>query len=213
MLFRSLLGTGDSSTAATSGISFNQSSTTYFLEAQFEVLSGFGTTSAMGIYLRYVDANNFARVELRRAVGVDYLMWSEQVGGVTYSTTLYSFPAGTVWSTGVHRLRIHVDGANHRHTIAFDNQTIVYQFHRSIAALSSAKKGLWMNGVLTVAFDLMLVQTPVLDQTVRTITSSWSDRSVTVQLTNSPANDAGKRVYLAQVLPAYLPAGVALTLT
>ncbi len=208
-----LVGSGDGTNSPTNGITFSDSATSYFIDISFEVQSGYAADAALAVYLKYIDADNYARIEFRHAAGVDRILWADEVGAVGYGATLFSFSDANNWSTGQHRIRIHVDAANDTYTVCLNDVTYVYQFTRATPGLAPGKKGLFVNKNFTVAFDSVVVQTNPAHQTIRTLSDTWSQRSVDIGLLTAPANDSDKRLYLKKVLPRYLPAGVQLNLS
>jgi len=204
-----LRGTGDGSDNDLNGIVFDDTSSAYYFETKFEVVSGFANPTELGIFLRYVDSDNWLKFELQTdASGDDFLVLVANVGGAETQTVLGEITDLVVHETGEHTLWIWDDGDDH-YTAGIDKITVAYKTHfTDAAALSRTKKGLWVNRNLTVSFDDVAAKVLDTGLVAKTFHPNFSDRSVQIELSGTPSHAASKENYLREIIPKYVPAGV-----
>jgi hypothetical protein len=121
-------------------------------------------------------------------------------------------PVNAAPLTGVHKLRCFINHTTNRFSFGLDDETFAHDVTGPTATkdLPAGKKGPWVSYAITVGFDNVRIQAinrtlaPVLHPGIEV------DRTLWIELTNSPAYATEKREYLARVLPRYLPFGVGL---
>lgn len=204
-----LRGTGDGSDSDLNGIVFGDTSSAYYFETKFEVISGFANPTELGMFLRYVDSDNWLKLELQTdASGDDFLVLVAEVGGAETQIVLGETTDLVTHETDEHTLWIWDDGDNY-YTAGIDKITVAYKTHfTDAAALSRTKKGLWVNRNLTVAFDDVAAKVLDTGLVAKTFHPNFSDRSVQIELDGTPSHAINKTNYLKEIIPRYLPAGV-----
>jgi len=206
-----LRGTGDGSNNDLNGIVFSDTRSDYYFETKFEVVSGFANPTELGMFLRYVDSDNWLKFELQTdASGDDFLVLVAKVGGGETQTVLGEITDLVTHETGEHTLWIWDDGDDY-YTAGIDQITVAYKNHFTDgASLARTKKGLWVNRSLTIAFDDVAVKTLDTGLVAKTFHPDFSDRTVQIELSGTPSHATSKENYLKEIIPRYLPAGVEL---
>lgn len=203
-----LFADGDGTDSDLNGMLFDNTETDYYIETTFAIVSGHGINTEIGIYLRYVDANNWLRLEIiTDNSGDDYLVLREK-DGTESSTSLLQLTDIDYADGFAHTFWAYVDHVNELITCGFDNKTYIYQAAMNLSINTSSKKGLWVNRGLSVIFGDMKVETLEKNRSAILFDPTMVDRKLQIQLTGSPSYSQNKKDYLAQVLPEYIPFGV-----
>jgi hypothetical protein len=207
-----LVGTGDGTDSIANGILFDDNNEDYYFEVDYELIDDAGFDGC-GIILKYVDSDNYLLVTAEWTGPAYMLYFQWKVGGVADNQMVAPIiPVNAAPLTGVHKLRCFVNHTTNRFSFGLDDETFAHDVTGPTATsgLPAGKKGLWVSYAITVGFDNVRIQTvnrtlaPVLHPGVEV------DRTLWIELTNSPAYATEKREYLARVLPRYLPFGVGL---
>jgi len=204
-----LRGTGDGSPNDLNGVVFADTSSVYYFETKFEVVSGFANPSEFGMFLRYKTSIDWLRLEVQTdGVGDDFLVLVALVNDVRTSTVIGEITDLVTHETGEHTLWIWDDGDDY-YTAGIDDITVAYKHHFTAAAgMMRTNKGLWVNRNLTVAFDNVAVKVLDTGLMAKTFHPDFSNRKLQIDLSGTPSHAANKTNYLKEIIPRYLPAGV-----
>lgn len=210
-----LRGTGNGVDSPLNGVTFGDSLSKYRISADYELVSGLTSNDRFGLYLKWVDSNNW--ISLVVTIGTSqYLMMAKSESGTVTSTTLYDLSANLAidqFLTGQHRLWILADHTTNRYTGGIDSRTLFYNVSITMAAPAATRKGLLVNKYLSVDWDDVRVDDADFGDTPVTWTESLLVRDLGIILAGSPAFAANKKNYLAQMLQEYVPAGVTLSIS
>jgi len=200
-------GTGDGSDNDLNGTVFSDTSSAYYFETKFEVISGFSPPVEFGMFLDYEDSNNWAKLEVQTdGLDRDYLVLVWKFIGIENDLVLGEITDLVTHEIGEHILWIWDDG-NVNYTAGIDDITVAYDVYAPIGS-GRNKKGLWVNRNLTVAFDDVAVKVLDTGLVAKTFHPDFSDRKLQIDLSGTPSHAANKTNYLKEIIPKYLPVGV-----
>jgi hypothetical protein len=202
-----LRGTDDGTSSDLNLIKFDDTETQYYMEMKFQVVGGSINSSRIGMYLKFIDENNWVRLVIFTTAlfDVDTLVLEKKVDGTTTPVAVRDISNLITHETGEHTLWVYADTLKGLYTIGVDDLVAAHDFSFYTNELPPTKKGLYLNLGLTIDFDDVVVKRLDKRLVAKLISSDFQDHVVSLRLLNQPSNYAAKKAYVQRVLPRYLP--------
>jgi hypothetical protein len=216
-----LIGTGNGADDDSNGLPFLNAEETYRFEIDYEITAGHVKPGEMGLFLRYVDSNNWIKLEYQiyDYVGatLERLAVVKKIGGAETTPIARVFDTAVIApGVGRHKLWVfieHVDAATDAISAGVDDTTMIFDEDITITGVANGKKGLFVNRAMTAYFYDVLIETIDRHAIAKAFDPAFSYRELHIDLLAPGDTPPGKVVYFQRVVPKYVSAGVNVTWT
>jgi hypothetical protein len=182
-----------------------------YIETEFEITSGFGIGSEFGIYLDWLSATNWLRLEIRTdQFNFDFLYLAVMNNGAQTDYRI-AYIDDIDHHTGVHTLWAYGYYDDGHYTVGIDGRCYAIKDDLVPVAGHGGKKGLWVNDSLQVTFDDFKVETYDRGLVHRLVSEHTNNKKLHVTLDSAVDNEDCRFGYVREVLPQFIPADVRLT--